>query len=134
MKVSVTKIFEFEAAHHLPGYNGACKNLHGHTYKLEITVRGFVDSKTGMVMDFKKLKVMVKKKIIDKYDHSDLNNFFLMPTAENMVREIAVELAKAIDYIQPLKSMPKYSKYSGVELVRVRLWETSTSYAEVELC
>jgi 6-pyruvoyltetrahydropterin/6-carboxytetrahydropterin synthase len=116
MKISVTKLFEFEAAHHLPNYDGACANLHGHTYKLEVEVIGHVALESGMVEDFSLLKKAVKELVIDKYDHCNLNDWFHMPTAENMVIEIFNILRKS---------------YNGM-VTRVRLWETSTSYAEVK--
>ena len=119
--VTVTKKFEFEACHHLPFYKGACSRLHGHSYKLEVTGSGSVskdetDPKCGMIMDFKDLKALVKEEVIDKYDHKDLNEFFDNPTAEIMVKQMAVDI---------MSKLPK-----GVFLVSCKLWETSTSYAE----
>jgi 6-pyruvoyltetrahydropterin/6-carboxytetrahydropterin synthase len=121
MKVSVTKLFEFEACHHLPNYDGDCRNMHGHSYKLEVEVGGHVDEFSGMVVDFKDLKEVVKVKVLDKYDHANLNDFFDMPTAENMVEEIAHQVSAEM-LIAGRRSV-----------VRVRLWETSTSYAEVKI-
>ena len=118
---TVTKLFEFEACHHLPHYDGACHNLHGHSYKLEVTVSGQVsknenDPKCGMIIDFKDLKAIVKSVAVDKYDHSNLNEFFPNPTAEIMVKQIAVDI---------MSKLPQ-----GVYLMSCKLWETSTSYAE----
>lgn len=120
--ITVTKIFKFEACHHLPNYEGACHNLHGHSYKLEITVgskmleHGLSNPKQGMVIDFKDLKKIVNEVAVDKYDHSNLNEFFPNPTAEIMVRQIALDV-KA--------KLPK-----DKQLVSCKLWETDTSYAE----
>ena len=114
--LSVTKIFEFEAAHHLPDYDGPCRNVHGHSYRLEIEVTGSIQrqgSKMGMIFDFSDLKKIVKKEIVDCYDHRDLNNIFDVPTAENMVNEIVDRLRSRIEGLN-----------------RVRLYETSTSYCE----
>ena len=118
---TVTKLFEFEACHHLPHYDGACHNLHGHSYKLEVTVSGQVsknenDPKCGMIIDFKDLKAIVKSVAVDKYDHSNLNEFFPNPTAEIMVKQIAVDI---------MSKLPQ-----EVYLMSCKLWETSTSYAE----
>ena len=118
---TVTKLFEFEACHHLPHYDGACHNIHGHSYKLEVTVSGQVsknenDPKCGMIIDFKDLKAIVKSVAVDKYDHSNLNKFFPNPTAEIMVKQIAVDI---------MSKLPQ-----GVYLMSCKLWETSTSYAE----
>lgn len=73
--IRITKKFDFEMAHALMGYDGLCKNIHGHSYKLFVTVTGrpLQDDKSpknGMVLDFSLLKDIVKKSIIEKYDHS----------------------------------------------------------------
>ena len=117
MKVSVTKCFGFEASHHLPEYKGACSRLHGHSYKMHVTVSGSVDEATGMVIDFNVLKDVVKEKVVDKYDHRYLNDFFTNPTAENMVQHIFRELNM------------KFSKM-GLTLESVKLWQTVSSFAE----
>lgn len=119
--ITVTKRYGFEACHHLPYYEGPCHNLHGHSYKLDVTVCGNVikdknNPKCGMIMDFKDLKQIVKEVAVDKYDHSNLNDFFENPTAEIMVKTIAEDIMRKL----PLK----------VSLVSVKLWETDTSYAE----
>lgn len=117
MRVSVTKCFGFEAAHSLPRYNGDCSRLHGHSYKLQVTVSGSVDEVTGMVMDFNVLKAIVKDKVVDKYDHRHLNDFFANPTAENMVIRIFKDLDESFI---PL----------GLSVESVKLWETESSFAE----
>lgn len=81
----VKRIFSFEAAHHLPGYDGDCARVHGHSYKLEISVKGDI-SKRGMVIDFRDLGDIVKKEVLSKLDHSDLNDTLIQPTAENVAR------------------------------------------------
>jgi 6-pyruvoyltetrahydropterin/6-carboxytetrahydropterin synthase len=127
---TVTKLFEFEAAHHLPNHPGKCKSLHGHTYKLEVEVGYIYDQvsektpeqlASGMVIDFGDLKAMVNDIIISKFDHQYLNNLFVVPpTAENMVEWIAGEIQVNLFF----------RSHKNTELVRVRLWETSTRYAE----
>ena len=117
MRVSVTKCFGFEAAHHLPRYEGACNRLHGHSYKMQVTVSGSVDEITGMIMDFTVLKSIVKEKVVDKYDHQNLNQFFPNPTAENMVIHIFRELSEAFTNL-------------GLTVESVKLWETESSFAE----
>ena len=117
--ITVTKNFSFEASHHLPYYVGACHNLHGHSYKLSVTITGDIQTKgdkEGMIIDFKDLKSLVKEVVIDKYDHSNLNDFFENPTAEIMVYKIAEDIEQRL---------PK-----GVQLLSVKLWETADSYAE----
>ena len=73
--IRITKEFKFEMAHALHAYDGLCKNIHGHSYRLWVTVKGKVKNdhghtKDGMVMDFGGLKEIVKPEIVDKYDHS----------------------------------------------------------------
>ena len=119
--LTVTKIFKFEAAHWLPYYDGACRKLHGHSYKLEVTVTGSQKTSTenpqcGMIIDFSILKSIVDEKIINKVDHSNLNDLFDNPTAENMVLEFADTIEKAL----PI----------GIKLYSMKLWETDSSYAE----
>jgi 6-pyruvoyltetrahydropterin/6-carboxytetrahydropterin synthase len=93
--------------------------MHGHSYKLEVEVEGVIDS-SGMILDFSKLKEMVQETFLDKIDHSLLNDHFTPPTAEYMV-VIMVSLLKDI-----LKGIPD----KKLSLRRLRLWETSNSYAE----
>lgn len=120
-KVYVTKTFEFEAAHHLPGYEGECANVHGHTYKLEVTVSGSIPNEQNsisdcMVLDFKAIELKVKWLVLSKLDHHDLNSFIPYPTAECL----------AILCFEVLKDeLP-----ADVKLESIKVWETSTSYAE----
>jgi 6-pyruvoyltetrahydropterin/6-carboxytetrahydropterin synthase len=121
-KVLVSKTFTFDSAHRLDDYIGKCANLHGHTYKLEVQVKGRTDHR-GIVIDFGDLKQIVNEQIISKYDHKFLND--LLPfhtTAENMV----VFFFQIID-----NYLKKLINAQNIELQRVRLWETPTSYAEI---
>ncbi len=137
--IRITKEFKFEMAHALHGYDGLCKNIHGHSYRLWVTVKGAVKNekgytKDGMVMDFVRLKEIIKPEIVDKYDHSlvlnansphaDLNLpsfekvFYLpyQPTSENLV----------MDFANQIKSkLPE-----NISLCKVILSETATSFAE----
>ena len=140
-KIRVTKQFNFESAHALWNYDGKCKNIHGHTYKLFVTVIGSPkndpdDPKFGMVIDFGDLKKIVKKNIVDVFDHAVILNknapyqgfknipemferFITtdyQPTCENMVLNFA-EIIK--------KKLPE-----EVELFSIRLYETETSFGE----
>jgi len=137
--IRITKEFKFEMAHALHGYDGPCKNIHGHSYKLWVTVKGEVRNenghvKDGMVLDFDALKSIVKPEIINKYDHSLVLNansphseidlsafekvFFLpyQPTSENLVTDFALNIQRKLP--------------NGVKLHKVVLSETATSYAE----
>ena len=117
MVVSVTKSFRFEAAHHLPNYNGACNRLHGHSYKMQVTVGGCIDDATGMVADFNVIKSVVNEEVVSKYDHQYLNDFFDNPTAETMVQHIFSVLSV------------RFARM-GLSLESVKLWETDSSFAE----
>lgn len=79
----VLKEFEFDAAHYLPEYNGKCEKLHGHTYKLVVKVEGTPD-KEGMVIDFIRLKNIVKEEVLSQLDHACLNDILQQPSAENI--------------------------------------------------
>jgi 6-pyruvoyltetrahydropterin/6-carboxytetrahydropterin synthase len=116
--LSVTKLFEFEAAHLLPKHEGKCRFLHGHSFKLEVTIAGHVDDR-GMIMDYSNLKSIVTTSVVDLLDHKNLNERFEDPTSENIILWIVSKLNKAFSAC-------------SVSLSRVRLWETSTSYVEYE--
>ena len=140
-KVRVTKEFGFEMAHALWNYDGPCRNVHGHSYRLYVTVIGEpinsqTDPKHGMVIDFGDLKKIVKTTIINKFDHSvviskeaphhllqNIEQMFekydvmdYQPTCENLVVDFAGRL---------MEKLPEHLK-----LFSLRLVETDTSYAE----
>lgn len=81
-KMKVTAEFVFGASHRLPYYNGKCFNLHGHNYHLFVTVEGAVDEKSGMVVDFMRLKDVVGEKVLARVAQGDLNTVLDNPTAE----------------------------------------------------
>lgn len=81
--VTVTKTFRFEAAHMLPDHPGQCARMHGHSYVLEVSVRGPV-RENGMVVDFEELSAAVRRLVIDRLDHTLLNEVLPNPTAENV--------------------------------------------------
>jgi len=114
--INVTKIFLFDSSHSLLDYNGPCSSVHGHTYKLEVTIRKRIIPTTGMVMDFGDLKKIVNDTVIDKLDHSYMNDVIMEfnTTAENMLIWIWMQLEKE-------------GLLKG--LYEVKLWETPTSYA-----
>lgn len=102
MELSVT--FRFAASHFLTKYHGKCENLHGHNYKLIITIEGPV-KEDGMVMDFKIIKDTVKQHIIDKLDHTHLNDTLDNPSAENLAVWIWKHLK---DHLPELKNLLVY--------------------------
>ncbi|WP_177761262.1 6-pyruvoyl trahydropterin synthase family protein [Flavobacterium sp. I3-2] len=140
--IRITKQFTFETGHALYGYDGKCRNVHGHSYKLSVTVIGspIEDSnnvKFGMVIDFSDLKKIVREEIVEVFDHATVFNkntphvelakeleerghhvilVDYQPTSENMV----------IDFAQKIKNrLPQ-----NIKLFSLRLQETESSYAE----
>ena len=111
--MKVVKKFTFDSAHYLPNYVGKCKQLHGHTYTLEVIVDGAVNQDTGMVVDFHDIDFFVKSKILPELDHHCLNDVVVNPTAEN----VAVYRARKLKI-----------KFKSVG---IRLWETQTAYVEL---
>ena len=139
--IRVTKEFNFEMAHALWNYDGPCRNVHGHSYKLFVTLSGIPvnehgNPKNGMVIDFTELKSIVRKEIVNVFDHSvvvsrqfdkEKTDLFTkmfgntvivdyQPTCENLVADFAVRISG---------NLP-----SGVNLHSLKLYETATSYAE----
>mgnify|MGYP003445160429 FL=1 len=140
--IRITKQFNFETGHALYGYDGKCKNVHGHSYKLSVTVIGtpITDTshvKLGMVIDFGDLKKIVKEEIVDPFDHATVFNkntphvelareltdrghkvilADYQPTSENMVTDFAAKIKMRL---------PK-----DIQLYALKLQETDTSFAE----
>ena len=140
--IRITKIFTFETAHVLYNYDGKCKNMHGHSYKLFVTVKGtpindINNVKNGMVVDFGDIKKIVKEEIVDVWDHAVLLNALTphkelgedlaqkgyrviecnyQPTCENMLYEIAEKIKNKLP--------------SHVQLAYLKLHETENSYGE----
>ena len=85
----------FSSAHQLRGYRGKCENLHGHTFRLTVTVENAVQ-KDGMAFDFLLLKNVVREKIIARLDHTYLNDLMPNPSAENLAIWIWDELSAAL--------------------------------------
>ncbi|MGC1516243.1 MAG: 6-carboxytetrahydropterin synthase [Maribacter sp.] len=140
--IRITKQFNFETGHALYGYDGKCRNVHGHSYKLSVTVVGtpITDTahvKLGMVIDFSDLKKIVKEEIVDKFDHATVfnkntphvelakeltdrgHNVILadyQPTSENMVIDFAEKISARLP--------------DNIALFSLKLQETDTSFAE----
>ncbi|RUQ31144.1 6-carboxytetrahydropterin synthase QueD [Peribacillus cavernae] len=122
-RVLVSKEFTFDAAHHLHFYDGKCKNLHGHTYRVIFGISGFVDD-LGLMIDFGDLKEIWKNEIEIFLDHKYLNETLpaMNTTAENMVVWIYEKMLEAL--------ATRAQHYDGARVEFVRLYETPTSYAE----
>ena len=140
--IRLTKEFSFEAAHALEGYDGPCREIHGHSYRFFVTVKGTpvadpADPKCGMVMDFGVLKRIVNDEIVSRFDHAlvlkaseageelyrvlsarfgNIIRVNYQPTCENMLTDFAARIAARLP--------------EGVRLHALRLHETATSFAE----
>ena len=140
-KVRVSKEFHFEMAHALWNYDGLCRHIHGHSYKLFITIIGEPiedshDPKLGMVLDFADLKAVVKEPVVDYFDHSLVIN----RGAENYLPDEPNEMYKKVhlmDFQPTCENLVLYiakkiqARLSrGIRLYSVKLYETATSYAE----
>ncbi|WP_459500950.1 6-carboxytetrahydropterin synthase QueD [Bacillus sp. C1] len=125
-RVMVSKEFTFDAAHHLHCYEGKCKNLHGHTYKVVFGISGYVNE-IGLAIDFGDIKEIWKNEIEIYLDHRYLNETLpaMNTTAENMVVWIYEKMTEA------LAKEERVREYKGARVEFVRLFETPTSYAEV---
>ncbi|WP_183599703.1 6-carboxytetrahydropterin synthase QueD [Paenibacillus phyllosphaerae] len=122
-RVLVSKEFTFDSAHHLHLYDGKCKSMHGHTYKLQLVMSGKTDHR-GLAIDFSDIKRIAKERVIDRLDHRYLNEVLppMNTTAENMVVWI---------YEQVDTALREEGYAPNVRLEEARLWETPTSYAAV---
>ena len=137
----ITKIFHFEAAHALNGYDGKCRNIHGHSYEMRVTVKGMPlnelgNPKNGMVIDFHDLKAIVNQEVIEKLDHSFIigNNMpkdFVEITKKNFDKVVELPYQPTTenmlaDFAQRIKHrLPQH-----VELYSVTLQETRDNIAE----
>jgi 6-pyruvoyltetrahydropterin/6-carboxytetrahydropterin synthase len=124
-RVLVSKEFTFDAAHHLHCYEGKCKNLHGHTYKVVFGLSGYLDDR-GLMIDFGEIKEIWKNEIEIHLDHRYLNETLppMNTTAENIVVWIYEKMNDA------LKQNERQNQYHGARVEFVRLFETPTSFAE----
>lgn len=118
MGFEVTKTISFSGAHRLRCYEGLCEAVHGHNWRIEATLAGDELDDTGMLIDFKVLKGILKE-VVNRLDHTDLNAIEpfveMNPTAENIARYIAEFVAGRL---------PK-----GIRVERITVWETDTSSA-----
>jgi 6-pyruvoyltetrahydropterin/6-carboxytetrahydropterin synthase len=125
-RVAITKEITFDAAHHLDEYEGKCKNIHGHTYKLSITISGFVNE-IGIVIDFYDVKQMFEELIMNKLDHKYLNDVLpnMNPTVDNIVVWVWEQFDKSLQE-------NNLNKKQGYRVEEINLFETPTSYATIK--
>jgi 6-pyruvoyltetrahydropterin/6-carboxytetrahydropterin synthase len=141
-KIRITKEFTFETGHALYGYDGLCKNVHGHSYKLNVTLIGTPREepghvKNGMLIDFSDLKKIVKREIVEVFDHATVLNVStphkrladeMEATGHKIVRvnyQPTCELL-LVDFAEKIKNLLP----DGVTLFSLMLRETGTAFAE----
>lgn len=136
-EVSVCKIFSFDAAHQLIGHKGKCANVHGHTYRLEVVLKGRPvteegRSDEGFVADFGDIKALVKARIVDKLDHA-----FMAKGDEPVLETLQASGSKVavLSFRTTAENLAGYIAYtlrqSRLPVYSVKLWETPTAWAEV---
>lgn len=140
-KIRVTKKFHFEMAHALYQYDGICRNIHGHTYHLEVTLLGEIQNaagnpKDGMVIDFGILKKLVEAKIVRVFDHALVVNSLFQPDSIEAFKK-ATERLVVVDFQPTTENLVLHFSEilqqeipSNVSLFSMRLYETENSFAE----
>ena len=141
--IKITKQFSFEMAHALRNYDGLCRNIHGHSYKMDITLAGQPlhdesSPKNGMVMDFGDLKRLVNEEIISLLDHALVLNArtdaqLVEALKQNYEKIVIVDFQPTTENLLNFIADKLKAKLSErVKLTRIRLRETDTSYADWE--
>jgi 6-pyruvoyltetrahydropterin/6-carboxytetrahydropterin synthase len=136
-EVKVCKIFTFDSAHQLIGHKGKCANVHGHTYKLEVLLKGKLQgpdniTDEGFVIDFSDVKRMVKDLVVDDLDHS-----FIAAGNEPVIRTLMETKSKVsiLGFRTTAENLCMYIchklREAGLPVFSIKLWETPTSWAEV---
>ena len=117
MKLGVST--DFSAAHSLPIHHGKCKDLHGHTYRVDVVVDGAKKEDTECVADFAEVKALIED-VVELVDHKHLNEVISYPTSENIALFLKVELEKRLN-----------GSDLGVTLHSIRLWEGKDKWVMV---
>lgn len=141
-KIRVTKTFTFDMGHALFGYDGPCKDIHGHTYHLSVTVLGFPvqetgNPKDGMVVDFGYIKTEVNQRILERFDHALVLNSVLPENIKEGIN-LATTKVEFVDFQPSCENLLLYFKNElngvfqekGWDLISMKLYETPTSFAE----
>lgn len=109
----LSQTFTFDASHNLPNYIGACHNLHGHRFKVKVSINNVINPETGMVIDFKIVKDIINS-VINKLDHTHLNDTIKNPTAEHIAAYLWKELEGKLKFLYELE-----------------IWETENSSVKI---
>ena len=140
-KIRLTKEFHFEASHALWNHDGKCKHIHGHSYKLLVTLLGTPvcdenSPKLGMLMDFGDLKRLVNESIVDRYDHalvlSDKTPHEMLPQTPQLFDKLIITSYQPTceNLLIEFAELLKQKLPSNIQLFSLRLHETPTSFAE----
>ena len=134
--ITVTKTVKFDAAHILSDHEGLCKNLHGHTYRVDVSVVG--DESRDMVIDFKELKTLATEVICEKFDHAFIYNTASAGECEiaavvekNGMRTVAIPFRSTAENLAKLFFNDLKTRIPG--LAAVKVWETADSCAEYKV-
>ncbi|MFI3256403.1 MAG: 6-carboxytetrahydropterin synthase QueD [Psittacicella sp.] len=137
---TIVKEFSFDAAHLLNAHDGKCKNLHGHTYKLQVEIESneLIESgpKQGMVKDFAEIKEIVKSLVVDKLDHAFLYN--KTNASESSIASVLIADNLKVFPFESRTTAEEMSRFifdklkneGKLNIKKVRLWETQGSYCE----
>ena len=133
--ITVTKTVRFDAAHVLTNHQGLCKNLHGHTYRVDVSVAQAADDERDMVIDFKDLKGIANEVICDRFDHAFIYNTesagekeIAAVVEKNGMRTVAIPFRSTAENLAKLFYNELKSRVPGLSAVKV--WETADSCAE----
>ena len=136
--ITVTKTVRFDAAHVLTNHQGLCKNLHGHTYRVDISVAQAEDDERDMVIDFKDLKAIANEVICDRFDHAFIYNTesagekeIAAVVEKNGMRTVAIPFRSTAENLAKLFYNELKSRVPGLSAVKV--WETADSSAEFKV-
>ena len=143
--MEITTRMEFDAGHRIPNHKSVCKNLHGHRYAIEVTVKGEIVEETsesdfGMVMDFKDAKNLIKKVIVDEWDHAfiafekDLEVIDFLNSLKNhktiILERVPTVENMAVTALELLSSVFNAEFGDSIRPIKVRLYETPNNWAD----
>jgi 6-pyruvoyltetrahydropterin/6-carboxytetrahydropterin synthase len=152
--ITATKIFTFDCAHMLAGHDGLCNNVHGHTYKVEVTLRRKVTEtelirsgpSEGMIADFKDIKNALQENVFDLFDHAFIYNCHSTDKAEQEIVDVLLKHNKKVFGMScrpTAENMCRtFTRYitdvifgefnDTITVTNIKVWETPTSYAEID--
>lgn len=137
--MKIAKEFRWEMGHRLPNHDGACRNVHGHSYRMEVEVEGDVSPDTGMIMDFGDISRIVKP-LVAELDHAFLcqdTDTEVLALLERMnMKRVLIDRPSTVENICRLfvdRLRPVFANVPQVHTFTVRIWETASSIAELSV-